>query len=157
MLSCGMIDVGTGVRRATLADMDGIAALFDAYRQFYGQPPRIDAARAFLLERFERGESTLWVAGDELGSLVGFAQLFPMFSSVALGRTFVLNDLFVAPGARRRGVARALLNAAAEWGRENQAVRITLSTQTTNAAARALYASLGWALQTEFEVYTLRL
>jgi GNAT superfamily N-acetyltransferase len=80
-----------------------------------------------------------------------------MFSSVALARTFVLNDLFVAPAARRRGVARALLKAAADWGRENQAVRITLSTQATNAGARALYASMGWALQIEFEVYTLRL
>jgi GNAT superfamily N-acetyltransferase len=137
--------------------MDGVAALFDAYRQFYGQPPRLDAARTFLLERFERGESTLWVAADELGALVGFAQLFPMFSSVALGKTFVLNDLFVAPAARRRGVARALLNAAAEWGRDCQAVRITLSTQATNAGARALYASRGWALETEFEVYTLSL
>jgi ribosomal protein S18 acetylase RimI-like enzyme len=156
-----MVELGTQVRRATLADMEGAAALFDAYRQFYGQPPRLDAARAFLLQRFERGESTLWVAAHELGggheALVGFAQLFPMFSSVALGKTLVLNDLFVAPAARRRGVARALLNAAAEWGRESQAVRITLSTQATNAAARALYASMGWALQTEFEVYTLRL
>jgi GNAT superfamily N-acetyltransferase len=157
MLSYGMIDGGMVVRRATLGDVEGTAALFDAYRQFYGQPPRLDAARTFLLERFERGESTLWIAADELGSLVGFAQLFPMFSSVALGKTLVLNDLFVAPAARRRGVARALLNATAAWGRENQALRITLSTQATNAAARALYASMGWELQTEFEVYTLRL
>lgn len=145
------------VRRATLADLDGSSALFDAYRQFYGQPSQPEAARAFLLERLERSESTLLVAADALGSLVGFAQLFPIFSSVSLGRVFVLNDLFVAPAARRQGVARALLRAAADFGRANQAVRITLSTQTTNAAARALYASLGWALQTEFEVYTLKL
>lgn len=152
-----MVDSGVDIHRATLADIEGVAHLFDAYRQFYGKPPQLEAGRAFIRERFERAESTLWVAADELGCPLGFAQAFPMFSSVALGKTVVLNDLFVAPEARRRGIARALLSAAAAWARDNQALRITLSTQTTNATARALYESLGWSLQTEFAVYTLPL
>jgi ribosomal protein S18 acetylase RimI-like enzyme len=146
-----------GVRRATSEDVDRIAPLFDSYRQFYGQVPALDLAREFLLERLEHGESTVLLAEDERGWAVGFAQLFPTFSSVAMARAFVLNDLYVAPEARRRGVARALLHAAVAFGKGQRAVRITLSTQVGNAAAQALYASMGWMLQTDYHVYGFRL
>jgi GNAT superfamily N-acetyltransferase len=146
-----------GVRRATSEDIERIAPLFDAYRQFYGQPPALNLAREFLLERFERGESTVLLADDERGRAVGFAQLFPTFSSVALARSFILNDLFVAPEARRLGVARALLRSAVAFGQGQRAVRITLSTHVDNAAAQALYVKAGWALQTDYQVYTSRL
>jgi ribosomal protein S18 acetylase RimI-like enzyme len=152
-----MNESSIGVRRATSEDIDRIAPLFDSYRQFYGQAPALDRAREFLLERFERGESTVLLAEDERGSAVGFAQLFPTFSSVALARTFVLNDLYVAPEARRRGVARALLRSAVAFGKGQRAVRITLSTQVGNSAAQALYASAGWMLQTDYHVYSSRL
>jgi GNAT superfamily N-acetyltransferase len=148
---------GIKIRRATLDDVEGVVPLFDAYRQFYGQPSSLDAARVFLLDRFRGGESTLFLAEDAHGSIAGFAQLFPTFSSVALARAFVLNDLFVASARRRQGVGQALLRAAVTFCREHRAVRVTLSTQTTNAAAQALYAANGWALQTEYQVYTLKL
>jgi ribosomal protein S18 acetylase RimI-like enzyme len=152
-----MIEADIDIRRASVDDLDAIAPLFDAYRQFYGQPPALDAAREFLRHRFERRESTVLVAEDDLDSIIGFAQLFPTFSSVTLATTFVLNDLFVAPASRRRGVARALLRSAAAFGRAQQAIRITLSTQTTNVAAQSLYMEMGWVLQTEYQVYTKKL
>ena len=145
------------VRRATNEDVEAVVPLFDAYRQFYDQPANLNAVRGFLLDRFRRGESTLLLAEDAARSVVGFAQLFPTFSSVALARAFVLNDLFVGPAHRRQGVGQALLRAAVAFCRENRAVRVTLSTQTTNAAAHALYTANGWAPQTEYQVYTLKL
>lgn len=39
----------------TLEQVDLVAPLFDAYRQFYGQPPDLDGARRFLAERLGRG------------------------------------------------------------------------------------------------------
>jgi GNAT superfamily N-acetyltransferase len=146
-----------GVRRATSEDIERIAPLFDSYRQFYGQAPALSSAREFLCERFERGESTVLLAEDERGRAIGFAQLFPTFSSVALAKSFILNDLYVAPEARRLGVGRALLRSAVAYGKGQRAVRITLSTHVDNAAAQALYVSSGWELQTHYHVYTSRL
>jgi GNAT superfamily N-acetyltransferase len=45
------------------------------------------------------------------GRLEAVAQLYPSFSSGAMARIFILNDLFVAPEARRRGAGSALLEA----------------------------------------------
>jgi hypothetical protein len=39
------------VRRATVADLDVVAPLFDAYRQFYAQPADLGVARSFRVER----------------------------------------------------------------------------------------------------------
>ena len=91
----------------------------------------------------------------EDGSAVGFTQLFPSFSSVSAARIFILNDLFVSPEARRRSVGSLLLDAAARFGREVGAVRLTLSTEVTNDKAQALYEREGWKRQTEFYSYDL--
>ena len=130
-------------RPATLADLDAVTPLFDAYRGFYGQPSDPGRARAWLEERLTHGESVVLVAerGDEL---VGFTQLYPMYSSVRTARTWILNDLFVAPSARRGGAARALLDAAAAFARDDGATGISLETMQDNAPARALYRASGW-------------
>jgi len=56
----------------------------------------------------------------------------------------VLNDLFVATAARKRGVARALLAAAAAFGRDEGAIRLELETTPDNETAQALYRAAGW-------------
>jgi len=93
------------IRQASLEDLDALAGLFDEYRQFYGRESDLMAARTFLQARFNHGESTLFIAHD-LDNPVGFAQLYPSFSSVSMARTFILNDLYVRPQIRRKGVAR---------------------------------------------------
>jgi hypothetical protein len=52
------------VKRAGPADVDAVAPLFDAYRQFYGQRSDLAAARAFLEERLRREESVIFFAVD---------------------------------------------------------------------------------------------
>lgn len=140
------------VRRATIADLDALAPLFDAYRQFYRKPADPDGSRQFLRDRIELNESVVFLAFEDDGA-TGFAQLYPIFSSAALARTFILNDLFVSPDARRRGTGTALLNAAVDYGRSVGAYRLTLSTQLTNTVAQAVYESNGWARDSEFCVY----
>ena len=130
-------------RRATLADLDAIAPLFDAYRQFYAQASDMARARAWLSDRIEGGESVVLLA-DVDGRSCGFVQLYPMFSSVRTARLWILNDLFVASDARRRGVARALLDAAAQFARGDGAAGLMLETGRDNAPARALYRAAGW-------------
>ena len=131
------------ISRAGPADLDALAALFDAYRQFYGQPSDAAAARDWLRSRLRVGESMVLVARRG-ADMVGFVQLYPMFSSVRLARTWILNDLYVLPTNRRSGVARALMDAAADFARADGAAGISLETTRDNAAARALYRAAGW-------------
>lgn len=134
------------------ADLDDLTSLFDGYRQFYGKTSDLPAAREFLRQRFEHGESTLFIA-RQAGAAVGFCQLYPSFSSVSLARTFILNDLFVLPSARRAGVGQALLDAAIGYGKALGGVRLTLSTAICNEQAQALYQAAGWARDQQFYVY----
>lgn len=145
------------VRQAVVADLDMLAPLFDAYRMFYAQPSNMVLARAFLLERFQRNQSVLFLALRNDGAAVGFTQLYPSFSSVSAAPIFILNDLFVVPEARRRGVGARLLSAAAEYGRSHGAVKLSLTTGVSNAAAQALYAAQGWVREDDFYAYNLSL
>jgi len=131
------------IRRAGQDDLDALAPLFDAYRQFYGQPSDLPRARAWLSERIARNESIVLLARNAAGP-VGFTQLYPMFSSVRTAHLWILNDLFVAAEGRRQGVARALLDAAARACREDGAAGLMLETGRDNAPARALYRAAGW-------------
>lgn len=153
----GVVSNRFSVRRAGIEDLELVVPLFDAYRQFYRQKPDLELARVFLSERFLNRESVIFLALDAEGRALGFTQLFPSFSSGAARRIFILNDLFVTHEARRRGVARALLQAAAEFARAEGAVRLTLSTALDNSAAQALYEIAGWQRDKSFCVYTLPL
>ena len=144
------------IRRAALADLASLAARFDCYRQFYGQVADLQGAAAFLGQRLARGDSVVFLA-QQLGESVGFTQLYPSFTSAGMAPIYVLNDLFVAPEARGRGVATALLRHATGFARGEGAVRLTLSTATGNASAQALYKREGWARDEAFFVYNLPL
>ncbi len=151
-----MPDPATSVRRAGLADLDALAPLFDAYRQFYDKPADLPLARRFLQERIERKESVIFLAETD-GSPAGFTQLYPAFSSVSAARSFILNDLYVREEQRRHGIARSLLRAAADFGRAERAVSLSLSTAIHNHQAQALYAGLGWVRDGDFLSYNLAL
>ena len=140
-------------RRAESRDLDAVAALFDAYRQFYEMPADLALARRYLDERFSRHESVIFVAEDAQGTLVGFTQLCPAFCSVAADRTFVLYDLFVTPAARGTGAGRALMEAAEAHARAAGAARLELQTAKTNKVGQSLYESCGWKRDELFYVY----
>ena len=128
--------------RASLEHIELVAPLFEAYRQFYRQPPEVEAARRFLTERLTGNESVLFLALSE-GVGVGFTQLYPSFSSLSLKRLWILNDLFVAAPARKQGVGEALLERAMQFAMETSAQGLILETGVDNPA-RQLYERLGW-------------
>lgn len=152
-LSTGLEDMMQScVRQAVLADLDTVTVLFDQYRQFQGRPSDPDAARAFLRARFDHGESVVFVAFDGDDAL-GFAQLFPSFSSVALRRVFVLNDLFVTESARGKRVASRLLAAVETYAWSLGASRISLNVARSNTGAQAVYEARGWTQDDQFFMY----
>ena len=140
------------VRQAVLSDLDAAAELFDRYRQFQHQGADRALARAFLRDRFDHGESVIFLAFAS-GAAVGFAQVYPSFSSVALSRVFVLNDLFVAETGRRKGVASRLLDAVERYAWSLGACRVSLNVARTNKQGQALYEARGWHRDAEFHMY----
>ena len=175
------------VRRAEAiwGDIEMAAKLFDQYRQFYGLAPDFNLARHFIGERLVKNESVIFLAinsvlqlavrpveplthdstmdrsamqqGGSDGAL-GFVQLFPSFSSLKAQRLWVLNDLFVAPEGRGKGVGRALMDRARRHAEETGACRLTLETMHDNQVAKSLYLSLGYVHDGDgVEHYTLQL
>lgn len=143
-------------RLATTADLESMAALFDAYRQFYEQAPNRWAAMDFMSERLRRADSVLLLAEDEQDKALGFCQLYPSFCSIEAKPMFILSDLFVKKEARRSGAGRALLRAAEQHSAQTGRVKMELTTARTNRTAQAAYESLGWQLDEVFLGYWKR-
>lgn len=140
---------------AGVEQLDEAAELFDQYRQFYGQAHDLEGARAFLNARLTGGESVVFLATqDGAGSeTVGFAQLYPTFSSISMERVWILNDLFVAPDTRSRGIGRALIKRCFDLARATGAKGVALETMKDNLRAKALYESVGFAIDAQCDHY----
>lgn len=132
--------------------------LFEAYRAFYRAAPNAVSAETFLRERLERDESIVLVARDAASrEALGFAQLYRLFSSVRMVPQLLLNDLYVVPAARRRGVGLALMRAVEAFALANGARHLELTTQVHNRTAQRLYEAAGWGRDDAFHTYTREL
>jgi GNAT superfamily N-acetyltransferase len=131
------------IKRADVDDVATIAPLFDSYRIFYKQKSDMQAAEKFLYDRLRLQESIVFFA-ELNGKAVGFCQLFPIFSSVSIKRTWLLNDLFVVSEARGNGVATALLQTAKGFGFDTHAKWLLLQTGADNKTAQSVYEKNGW-------------
>ena len=143
--------------KAGIEHTDGVALLFDLYRQFYKRKPDSELARRFVGERLLNGESTVFLAlaGDEP---LGFVQLYPSFCSVDAIRILILYDLYVVTSARGRGLGEALMRRATDYARQTGAARLDLLTAKDNTAGQSLYEKLGYHRTNEdFYAYSLEL
>ncbi|APW43256.1 GNAT family N-acetyltransferase [Rhodoferax saidenbachensis] len=144
-------------RLATLQDLSTVAALFDAYRQFYEQAPDLAAATQFIAARMHKQESVILLAEDADANAVGFCQLYPTFCSVEAQPIYVLYDLFVTPQSRKTGAGKQLLLAAEDLARRHGMARMDLTTARTNLTAQRLYTALGWVRDDVFLAYSRRI
>lgn len=131
------------IKQASLADLEAVTGLFDLYRQFQKQDSDPAGAEAFLKERLEREEAVIFLA-ESNQEAVGLALVYPLFSSVGMKRTWLLNDLYVKEDARSRGFGEQLIQAVAELARKTGAKGISLETCDDNFGAQRLYERLGF-------------
>ncbi len=148
------------IAEATISDVEHILPLFCAYREFYGGLPEVEASREYITERLILRDGVIFLAWLREGEgavarPVGMAQLHMSYSSGALKRRWILNDLFVAPQARRIGIGRLLLERCRAFAIETRAAGLQLRTEVDNAAAQALYESCGWLRDERFYTYNL--
>jgi len=128
--------------KATRDHIPVIVPLLDAYRVFYKQVSDTEAVAQFLEARFKMGDSEIFLARSK-DDIVGFVQLFSTYSTVSLQPVYILNDLFVAPEFRKKGVGAALLQEAQRFCSRMEYKGLALETAVDNPA-QALYERLGW-------------
>jgi len=131
------------VDRATPADGPDVERLITAYHASEGvkaRPPRISwAVEQVLKGRFPG----LVLVAREKHAVVGVA-LAVYQPSAELGRMLVVNDLFVDPAVRRKGVGRALALRILEEAKAMHIDRIDLEVLPTNEPAAAFWKALGF-------------
>jgi ribosomal protein S18 acetylase RimI-like enzyme len=142
------------VRAATPRDLTEIGELAgELVRQHHG----FDAARFMLIPNVEVGYARFFagelsnseaiiLAAEDDGKIVGYAyaRLEGRDWNALLDAHAALHDIFVAPDARRKGVARRLLAAVRERAQGKGAPRLVLHTASKNQSAREFFAALGF-------------
>ena len=137
-----MSDRSIPVRRAAVDDAPAVARLLHDFNTEFSDPtPGVavltDRTRQLLAER----EITVLLGGAGPDGLA-VLRFRPSFWTGALDA--YLEELYVAPAERGRGIGRALLEAAIKAAREAGAARMDLATSEDDSAARALYESCGF-------------
>ena len=132
------------IETVTQATFDRVLPLITAYQRFYEvDDVDPDRNRSFFHRFLAPSEDGLLLAArEETGAILGYACLYWHFSSLQALETVLMNDLFVVPEARGRGVGRALIEATAEVARERGAAWVEWSTAPDNLTAQRLYDSL---------------
>lgn len=134
------------IRKANITDIEGIAKLFDAYRIFYRKKSDIKAANNYLSQRLNNKDSEIYVCEIDEGELVGFVQLYPLFSSTRMKKYWLLNDLFVAHDHRGKGISIQLIEMAKQLVIETSACGMFLETEKSNIIGNNLYPKTGFKL-----------
>ena len=78
------------IREAKNTDLELLSELFDGYRVFYRKDSDIDTAKEFLAERIKNRDSEIFVCETTKNKLIGFVQLFPLFSSTRMKKMWLL-------------------------------------------------------------------
>lgn len=141
------------IRNATIKDLESVVELFDKYRIFYEKESDKIKAKEFISERIELKDSQIFVAETFDKELVGFVQLYPIFSSTRMKRLWLLNDLFVANEHRGKGISKALIESSKEFTKQTNACGLILETAKTNTIGNQLYPRVGFLLDNEHNYY----
>ena len=134
------------VTQASLDQLESIIPLFDAYRVWYRKASDRAGAKVFLSERLTNNDSIIYIAWDA-STAVGFTQLYPSFSSTRMKRMWILNDLFVSPTYRGKGISKLLIEKAKALSNETNACGILLETEQSNTIGNKLYPATGFTLE----------
>lgn len=128
------------VRNARAEDRAAWESLWAGYLEFYNSElPRAVTDTTWSRFHDAREPMQCLVAEDADSSLLGFTNIVFHRGTWAVGDFCYLEDLFVAPAARNRGVARALIEAVYALADERGAERVYWLTHETNTTARILY------------------
>src|SRR5271166_5356060 len=134
------------VRRPTLSDVPGLAALFLEMQRHYRRPVPVERAVEAAMLACKPITATfdplvLIAAVDN--AIVGSIVMNVAFPAYELSRALYIRDLYVTQSIRQQGVGQALVRSAAQLTYAEGFSALDWTTETGNAAARQMYESCG--------------
>jgi len=130
------------IRLANAVDAPEVARLLHDFNTEFGDfTPGVAALTETVRRLIAEDEITVLLAGEGPD---GLAELRFRPSVFAGSTEAYLEELYVVPDLRGRGIGRALLEAAIAAARERGATHIDLTTSDDDTAARGLYESAGF-------------
>ena len=141
------------IREVKQEDISQLVRLFDSYRVFYRKETDTDQATIFLKERLQEKDSRIFICENREGTLTGFVQLYPLFSSTRMKKLWLLNDLFVDPNYRGNGISKMLIERAKQLVKETSACGMFLETEKSNTIGNNLYPETGFVLNSGSNFY----
>jgi L-amino acid N-acyltransferase YncA len=131
------------IREATAAHAEAIARLVRQFNLEQGNPPgRLAAAEIRDLAFGPKPRFQVLVA-DDRGEVIGYTLYFPSYSTEDAAKGFYVEDLYVVPEARGRGVGRALMAAVARACEADGGRCLYWNVRPDNHAGRAFYRAIG--------------
>jgi GNAT superfamily N-acetyltransferase len=144
------------IRRARPEDTADITDMIHGLAEFERAPEQCTVTESQVLAAFFADSPTVFGHVAEVdGEIAAMALWFLSFSTWDGVAGIYLEDLFVRPRFRRRGLARALLAALAAECVENGYTRLSWAALNWNSDAIALYDGVGAAPQREWTTYRL--
>jgi GNAT superfamily N-acetyltransferase len=142
------------IRPATVADVALVLDFIPGLAEYERLPHEVVATEALLTETLFGPTPGAEVLLAELdGEPAGFALFFHNFSTFLGRRGLYLEDLFVRPAFRGRGVGRALLARLAALARARGCGRFEWSVLDWNEPAIGFYRALGAVPMEHWTVY----
>jgi GNAT superfamily N-acetyltransferase len=128
------------VRPAEPEDRPQLIALIKGYFAFYRTPFPAGSRVETFVDRLQKdpGLGVQLVAEAE-GRLKGFASLYACLDTLIADRILVMNDLFVDPSSRDRGVGAALFDASLAYATAQGYARLDWVTAADNHGAQRFY------------------
>lgn len=134
------------VRPIARGDYPGWRPLWDGYNAFYGRSGATALDERVTAQTwdwfFDPGAGVHAFVAELDARIVGTVHFLFHRSTSRLGDVCYLQDLFTEEACRGRGVGRALIQNVLDAARARGSSRVYWTTQTTNAAGRALYDKL---------------
>jgi GNAT superfamily N-acetyltransferase len=131
------------VRPVAPGDFAQWLPLWEGYNEFYGRVGPTALPRAITEATwgrfFDAYEPVRALVAESDGRLLGLAHYLFHRSTIMIGPTCYLQDLFTSAEARGKGIGRALIDGVYEAARSGGAARVYWHTHETNHVARALY------------------
>jgi len=144
------------IRPATVDDVDTLIGLITAFAEFEKLPAPDEGARARLKEHGfgPRPKYEAWIA-EWAGQPVAYSIMFETYSTFLARPTLYLEDIFVLPDYRRRGIGKALLHNCFRLADERGCGRMEWACLDWNVRAQTVYEGLGAKHLREWMLYRL--
>jgi len=134
------------VRPPYLTDVESLAALFSEMQRHYRRPVTDDQAREAAQLACKPPAATFdprVLLAINAGKVVGSVIMNVTFPAYELTQALYIRDLYVSAAARRLGVGRALVNAAARYTYADGFSALDWTTDAGNEAAQTMYEACG--------------